>query len=93
MTLPGLIERMLCQDPAIAYNDVASWNYSELPHALGCNDWFTAKVTTGDELDAAMKVAASGEQAAYIEVVTDAYVSPALPLKLHESTKTLYGLR
>jgi indolepyruvate decarboxylase len=59
-----LIERMLCKDPAIVYNDVAPWNYAELPHALGRDDWFTAKVSTGDELGAAMKVAASGEQAA-----------------------------
>jgi indolepyruvate decarboxylase len=30
-----LIERLLCKNPAIAYNDVASWRYSEVPHALG----------------------------------------------------------
>ena len=29
------IERLLCNNPAIAYNDVASWRYSEVPHALG----------------------------------------------------------
>ena len=39
-----------------------------------------------------MKVAASGEQAAYIEVVTDEYATPPLAQKLHQSTKTLYGL-
>ena len=88
-----LIERMLCRDPAIAYNDVAPWNYAELPHALGCDDWFTARVTTGDELDAAMAVAARGEQAAYIEVVIDEYAAPPLAQKLHESTKTLYGIQ
>ncbi len=44
-----LIERMLCKDPVIVYNDVAQWNYAELPHALGRDDWFTAKVRTGDE--------------------------------------------
>ncbi|HTF47950.1 MAG TPA: thiamine pyrophosphate-binding protein, partial [Pseudonocardia sp.] len=41
-----LIERLLCKDPEIAYNDVASWRYSEIPYALGCDDWFTARVTT-----------------------------------------------
>ena len=87
-----LIERLLCKDPAIAYNDVAPWNYAELPHALGCDDWFTARVTTGDELDAAMKVAASGQEAAYIEVVTDVYAAPLLPQKLHENVETLYHL-
>jgi indolepyruvate decarboxylase len=41
-----LIERLLCKDPAIAYNDVAPWRYAELPHALGCDGWFTARATT-----------------------------------------------
>ena len=37
-----LIERLLCRDPAVAYNDIASWHYSKIPHALGCDGWFTA---------------------------------------------------
>ena len=28
-----LCERLLCKDMALAYNDVAAWNYAELPHA------------------------------------------------------------
>jgi TPP-dependent 2-oxoacid decarboxylase len=84
-----LIERLLCKDPDVAYNDVAPWNYAELPHALGCDDWFTAKVTTCAELDAAMAVAEKGDSAAYIEVITDADAAPLLPLKLHESINTL----
>jgi len=31
-----LSERLLSKDPNIAYNDLAAWRYSELPHALGC---------------------------------------------------------
>src|SRR5258707_7078684 len=38
-----LIERLLCAEPDIAYNDIASWRYAELPHALGCDNWFTAR--------------------------------------------------
>lgn len=87
-----LIERLLCSDPAIAYNDVAPWNYAELPHALGCEHWFTARVTTCGELDAAMATAQNGGQAAYIEVVTGPYEAPALPNKLHDSVKTLYNM-
>ena len=34
-TLGYLSERMLCKDMALAYNDIAEWNYAELPHALG----------------------------------------------------------
>ena len=28
-----LIERLLCKEAAIEYNDVANWRYSELPKA------------------------------------------------------------
>lgn len=85
-----LIERLLCKDPKIAYNDVAAWNYSELPHALGCEGWLTARITTCDELDRALQTAANANSGVYIEVVTDAYAASPLALKLHESVKTLY---
>ncbi|OBK47846.1 alpha-keto acid decarboxylase family protein [Mycobacterium kubicae] len=87
-----LIERLLCKDPGIVYNDVATWNYAELPHALGCDDWFTERVTTCGELDEALAKAAQGDQATYLEVVTDTYEAPPLPNKLHENVKTLYNI-
>nr|WP_264078387.1 thiamine pyrophosphate-dependent enzyme [Mycobacterium stomatepiae] len=87
-----LIERLLCKDPETAYNDVAPWNYAELPHALGCEGWFTARVTTLGELDAALHTASQVDSAAYVEVVTAAYESPPLARKLHDSVKTLYHL-
>ena len=87
-----LIERMLCTDPDIAYNDVAPWNYTELPHALGCEDWFTPRVSTCAELDAALATAADGTRAAYIEVMTGTYEVPPLVQKLHENLKTLYNM-
>jgi indolepyruvate decarboxylase len=86
-----LIERLLCKDPEIVYNDIASWNYGELPNALGCFDWFTACVTTFGELNEAMQTATDGNKASYIEIVTDAYESSALAMKLHESITTLYN--
>jgi indolepyruvate decarboxylase len=85
-----LIERLLCKDPAIEYNDVAPWRYAELPHALGCDGWFTAKVTTCAELDAALATASETTAGAYIEIVTDAYAASPLALKLHDSLRTLY---
>jgi indolepyruvate decarboxylase len=85
-----LIERLLCKDPEIAYNDVASWRYSEIPYALGCDDWFTARVTTCGELDKALIEAEQGPRAAYIEVVTDTYAASPLSLKLHENVNSLY---
>ena len=86
-----LIERLLCKDPEIAYNDVASWRYCEIPHALGCDDWFTARVTTCGDLDQALTRAGQDGAAAYIEVVTDAYAASPMAMKLHESLKTLYS--
>jgi indolepyruvate decarboxylase len=85
-----LIERLLCKDPETYYNDVAQWHYHLLPQALGCDGWFTARVTTCGELDAAMSKAESCGSGAYIEVVTDKYVAPPMAMKLHESTKELY---
>ncbi len=85
-----LIERLLCTNPDIAYNDLASWRYSELPHALGCEGWFTARVTTCGEFDKALKAAAEENSAAYIEVVTDKYAASPFAMKLHENVKTLY---
>jgi indolepyruvate decarboxylase len=85
-----LIERLLCKDPDISYNDLASWKYSLLPNALGCGDWYVARVTTCGELDQALEAASTGLSGAYIEVVTDKYAASTLAMKLHESVKTLY---
>ncbi|MFC5196992.1 MULTISPECIES: alpha-keto acid decarboxylase family protein [Streptomyces] len=86
-----LIERLLCKDPDIAYNDLANWHYSELPKALGCDDWFTARVSTLAELDQAMETAAKGGTGCYIEVMTDTYAAPPLANQLHENIDTLYS--
>jgi indolepyruvate decarboxylase len=85
-----LIERLLCKNPDSAYNDLALWNYSELPRALGCDGWFTARVTTCGEFDQALKTAAQVNTGAYIEVVTDKYAASPLSMKLRESIQTLY---
>jgi len=85
-----LIERLLCKDPAISYNDLAPWRYTELPHALGCDGWLTLRVTTCAELDAALKQASRAVSGVYIEVVTDTYAASPLALKLHDAVKSLY---
>ncbi|WP_213739866.1 thiamine pyrophosphate-binding protein [Bradyrhizobium sp. dw_411] len=85
-----LIERLLCKDPEIAYNDIAPWHYAELPRAFGCDDWITARVTNCGELDYALALAARTDVGVYIEVVTDAYAASPLALKLHDAVKTLY---
>lgn len=89
-----LSERLLCcKDETIAYNDVAAWNYAELPHALGCQGWFTTRVRTCGELDDALKAAEQANGAAYIEVITDAYEAPPLYKKLHENVKSFYNVQ
>ena len=82
-----LIERLLCENPEIHYNDVAPWRYAALPHAFGCDGWFTARVTTCAELDDALKRAAQGDSAAYVEVVTGPYEASPLALTLGEKLK------
>jgi indolepyruvate decarboxylase len=88
-----LIERLLCKEPLAAYNDLASWNYTQLPPALGCGDWFCARVATNGELEAAMERAAACGTGAYIEVMTDMMAASPMAQKLHESIQTLYGLK
>jgi indolepyruvate decarboxylase len=85
-----LIERLLVKEPSIAYNDVPSWQYAELPRVLGCDGWMTARVTTCSELDQALQSAASAQSGVYIEVVTPPYESPPLPLRLRDNVKSLY---
>ena len=87
-----LIERLLCKDGSMAYNDLAAWNYTALPHALGCHEWYTARAGNCGELDEAMKAAEQGDKACYIEVVTDTYAAPALATKMHENIGSLYGV-
>jgi indolepyruvate decarboxylase len=86
-----LIERLLCEEPDISYNDLAPWNYHLLPRALGCEGWYTARVSTCGELDVALARAQSYGTGAYIEVVTDKYVAPPLAMRMHAATQSLYG--
>lgn len=86
-----LFERLICKDPEAYYNDIAYWNYSQLPAALGCKDWYCPKVTCCDELNNAINQAELHDNASYIEVITGKYIAPELANKLHESLDTLYS--
>src|SRR6516165_7954623 len=90
----GSAGRWQADFPLSAYSTIRSGLKTEtstpqlaFQQALGCDGWFTARVTTCGELDAAMTKAESCGTGVYIEVVTDKYVAPPLPMKLHESTK------
>ena len=87
-----LSERMLCKDMALGWDEIAAWNYVELPHALGCQGWFTARVSSCGVLDDALKTAEQADGAAYIEVITDAYEAPPMNKKLHEHVESFYNL-
>ena len=47
----------ISRGPAILGTGIAisPWRYAELPHALGCEGWFTARVATCGELDQALR--------------------------------------
>jgi indolepyruvate decarboxylase len=86
-----MVERALEADPNWVYNDLAPWNYHALPAAFGCQDWFTAKVTTLGELDAALARASTAKSACYIEVVGGKTDYPAGLAAAHQRLDALYA--
>ena len=86
-----LIERALEENPDWTYNDLAPWKYAELPKALGCADWFTARVSTLGELDEAMKSARANKTGAYIEIVGGKMDMPPALAYAHGRLKAMYG--
>jgi indolepyruvate decarboxylase len=86
-----MVERALEPYPDWSYNDLAKWRYADLPRALGCTDWITARVETLGELDAAMKAAREGKSGAYIEVIGGRMDMPKALAFAHTRLKELYG--
>jgi indolepyruvate decarboxylase len=86
-----LVERALEENPNWTYNDLAPWNYSELPKTLGCADWFTARVTTLGELDEAMKSGRASKSGAYIEIMGGKMDMPPALAFAHGQLKAMYG--
>jgi indolepyruvate decarboxylase len=86
-----MVERALEANPDWVYNDLAPWNYHALPAAPCCKGWFTAKVTTLGELDAALARAATGQSASYIEVVGARTDFPTGLAMAHERLDALYA--
>ena len=65
-----------------SYDDLAKWNYAQIPSAMGCSNWFTAKVSTLAELDSAIEKANLFDGASYIEVMIPESESQPLPLDI-----------
>ncbi|WP_295436008.1 thiamine pyrophosphate-binding protein [uncultured Thiodictyon sp.] len=62
-----------------SYDELAAWNYHEIPAAMGCDHWFTAKVSTVAELERAIAAAQANAGASYIEVMIPRLESEPLP--------------
>jgi indolepyruvate decarboxylase len=86
-----LIERALEENSDWSYNDLAPWRYAELPRALGCTDWFTARVATLGELEAAMKTTRDSKSGAYIEVIGGRLDMPPILAFAHGRLENMYG--
>ncbi|MFJ5196885.1 hypothetical protein ACIQCQ_33005 [Streptomyces sp. NPDC088394] len=84
-----LIERLLCEDPDIEYNDRAQRRCADMPRALGCDNRCPARVTTLAELDQALKQAQNADSGVCIEIVTGEYEAPPMAEKLHDNITTL----
>lgn len=65
-----------------SYDELAKWSYSKVPSAMGCDAWFSARVSTVGELEDAIEKANSFDGASYIEVMIPASESQPLPLKV-----------
>jgi indolepyruvate decarboxylase len=86
------VERVLEENPDWVYNDLAPWDYHTLPAALGCKDWFTAKVRTNGELEAAMQKAEAADTAAYLEIVGQKHDYPAGLKLVGSRSYEMYGI-
>ncbi|CAN1541317.1 COG3961 Pyruvate decarboxylase and related thiamine pyrophosphate-requiring enzymes [Burkholderiaceae bacterium] len=67
-----------------SYDDLASWNYAQIPAAMGCDKWFSARVFTVAELDAAIARAQAHDGGSYIEVMIAAEESQPLPESIQQ---------
>ncbi|CNL24758.1 indole-3-pyruvate decarboxylase [Yersinia frederiksenii] len=79
------VERMI-NGPQQRYNDVAEWNWSQLPQALAKGkESFTATVTQVDQLQQVLADIENIEQLAFIEVVLPQMDAPELLINIAKS--------
>ncbi len=84
-------ERVTNRYPDEEYNDLAQWNFADIPAAMGCEDWYTTKVTTLGELDAALAEAEKAASGVYIEIIIDTWEIPQGGDWLFTGTGALFG--
>lgn len=83
------VERMLCDDPMDAFNDIAKWDYSKLPQVFEGDVW-VAQAKTNIEFDSALKQAEIEQKSklCYIEIFTDKLDVPYLTAKIVENMRS-----
>lgn len=70
---------VIASEPGNVYNDLARWNYHQIPAAMGCEDWFCTRITTVGELDTALRKARSHRGGSYLELMIPDTESQPLP--------------
>ena len=85
-------ERVTNRYPDEEYNDLAPWKFAEIPAAMGCDDWYTTRVSTLGELDAALAQAEQAESGVYIEIIIDRWLCPPAGEFLFAVTGPLFGM-
>ena len=86
-----LVERYTCQDPESSFNDLPKWQYHKLPEVFGCKDWYSVKLETTGDMDAALQKVNSSDQAAYLELVCDRYDMPPLADIMFDLTRPKFA--
>ena len=66
-------------DPGHEFNVLPIIEYNELPKSMGCQNWFTTKVSTVAELEDAIRRIETHDGAAYVSVMIPKEESQPLP--------------
>jgi len=86
-----LVERYTCQDPESSFNDLPKWQYHKLPEVFGCEDWYSVKLETTGDMDAALEKVNSSDRAAYLELICERYDMPPLADIMFDMTRPKFG--
>ena len=80
----NLVLRFTCL--LLLYFISALCRYSEIPYALGCDNWITKKVSkNGEFVEVLKEINDNPDKAAYVEILIDKYASNNYVQRLKES--------
>ena len=91
-TTAAMGERVTNRNPTEEYNDLAQWRFADIPVAMGAGEWFTEKVSTLGELDAALAEAEKAACGVYIDIVIDPFILPKGGNFMFTMTGTLFDM-